>query len=99
MARYSETSKEIVTVTESDTVSYQVELNVTRTELRRGTYSSTALDPDEYYGEWAIDTEVIGAMRYDEGVPEDNEDDYEVWLDVWDLPDWVIAEAEYEFEE
>lgn len=98
MARYSETTKEMVIVKENESIEYHVEVEVTHIELRKGNYSSAALDPDEYYGEWATEVEVLGATRYDETVPEDQEEGYEVWLEEYELPSWVIDEAVSEYD-
>lgn len=95
MGRYSETTKEWVTVDDGEGIEYNVEVEVTRTEIRAGTYSSAALDPDEYYGEWRVGADVLGGFKIDTK----SEEEYEEWLDFDELPDWVIYEAEAEYEE
>jgi hypothetical protein len=95
MARYTETTLEKLWLEDAETKeAYEVEVEVTRIELRKGNYSSAALDPDEYFGEWATTIEINGADYYKE-----DGNEYVDWLDYSELPQWVIDETEIEFED
>ena len=68
---------------EMDGREYKVALNYERVCLRRGTYSSAALDPDEYYGMYkpvAIEVEYAIVKFPDLDDPEDW-----LWVDVEDV--------------
>ena len=94
MSRRYETETEYTTIEADDGMVYEVTLTVTKVCIREGTYSQAALDPDEYYGEWEVYADVIGADVYDS-----NTDDEAQWVDVDDLPLWVVDYAKSEFEE
>ena len=94
MGRYQETETEYTSIKSESGVVYDVTVSVTKVEIRKGTYSQAALDPDEYYGEWEVYADVIGADVYNE-----NTDDEAEWVDVDDLPLWVVDYAKSEFEE
>ncbi|WMM95569.1 hypothetical protein CRP143_gp4 [Roseobacter phage CRP-143] len=61
--------------------------------IRQGTYSSRAEDPEEYYGTYESEYEIIAAETYD--------DELEDWVefDVDKLPEVVHNRVQYEFEE
>lgn len=61
--------------------------------IRKGTYSSRATDPEEYYGQYETDYEILSAEKYD-----DELDDF-VEFDVDKLPQVVSNRVEYEFGE
>lgn len=70
---------------------YEVDLEVRTYCIREGNYSCVASDPDEYYGEYVTQWDIMDAAYYAneeaDGVVEET------------VPDWVINEIEYEFGE
>jgi len=71
------------------TISFDVNVHCIQT----GTYSSTALDPDEYFGVYKYDLlDIRYVEAYDESTDELTE------LDIYDLPDWIIEEVEREID-
>jgi hypothetical protein len=90
MGLYAESDIETVCV-EFEGKDYDVDIEVTRTQIRRGTYSSTAEDPDEYYGVWAVYGTAVAGAVYDE--------DGEVTVLAADeLPPEVVEKAEAIFD-
>lgn len=82
-------TKEIQFVDEN--LNYTIEYDMEIHCLQKGNYSSTALDPDEYFGVYKYDLlEIKSVTVYDEETDEDWE------VDVDDLPDWIIKMVEDE---
>lgn len=73
--------------------SYEVEVEVVTWCIRQGNYSPVASDPDEYFGEYKTEYNVLTAYVYS--------DSLEDWVEVSedDLPNWVKDEITHEFEE
>lgn len=70
---------------------YTIQFEVAVRCLQQGTYSTAALDPDEYFGVYHHDLlDITHIEVYDEETDEN-------WdLEPEDLPDWMIREVELE---
>jgi len=73
---------------------YVAEVEVSVYCIREGNYSSAALDPDEYYGEYHTEHEIVSAYRYD--VTGEGE---EMEVDVVDLPKDMVYDIELKCED
>lgn len=71
---------------------YEIDIEVITYQLSRGTFSSRATDPEEYYGTFKTEYEILDILYY----KGDDDGDY---IHEVDLPQQIIDELDHEFTE
>ena len=70
---------------------YEVQVYTETFQIRAGTYSSRASDPDEYYGEYESNYEILDVLYYAD------EDSEGVEIQPNELPKDILDEIDAEF--
>lgn len=85
----------IVCSPESDSEKHcELELALETYTIRNGSFSTGALDPDEYYGISKTEIDIVSCILYDNYSDEKGKD----LLAADTIPEWVISAIENEYE-